>query len=231
MARPTLTPISAATSGFSAKALRAAPCLVFSMKKNKAATITSATATMTICSQIGTTQLPASADFSFPLTATFGVSYRPTSKWNVEVDAEYTDWQSFNTVTIRQQKTPPFPLQQNIPVKFGWEESWTYELGVTRYFDNGWHASAGYMFSETSVPDTYYTPLAADQDRHFFSLGVGRNGKTFDFDVTYQVGYGPGHTVNGSSPSSTPGFFAGQNANGTYTFLSQAVLVSVGMHF
>ena len=176
-------------------------------------------------------QIPASADFEFPLTATFGVSYRPTPKWNIEFDADYADWSSFDTVTIRQGKKPPFPLQQNIPVRFGWQESWNYELGATYTFDSGWHASAGYIFSENSVPDTYYTPLAADMDRHFFSLGVGRNGKKFDFDVTYQFGYGPSRTVSGSSPSSTPGAFAGQSGDGTYAFISHAILVSVGMHF
>jgi len=30
---------------------------------------------------------------------------------------------------------------------------------VTRYFDNGWHASAGFVYNENSVPNTYYTPL------------------------------------------------------------------------
>ena len=34
---------------------------------------------------------PAKADFTFPLTAVFGVSYRPTPKWNLEFDADYVD--------------------------------------------------------------------------------------------------------------------------------------------
>lgn len=176
-------------------------------------------------------QLPASASFDFPMTADFAVSYRPTPKWNFEFDADYADWDSFNTVTIKQRGTPPFPLQQNIPVQFGWEASWNYEFGATYSFDSGWHISGGYVFSEGSVPDKFYTPLAADLDRHFFSVGVGHNGKTVDFDITYQFGYGPGHNVSGSSPSSTPGFFAGQNADGNYAFISHAVMVSAGIHF
>lgn len=181
--------------------------------------------------QIGHQSIPATAGFTFPLEATFGLSYRPTPKWNVEFDADYTGWDSFDVVTIQQQSAPPPPLQQTVPVKFKWQDSWAFELGATRYFDNGWHVSAGYTYDQCSVPDTFYTPLAADQDRHFFNLGVGRKGKTVDFDITYQFGYGPPHTVNGSSPASTPGFFAGQNANGTYTFISHAILVSAGLRF
>ena len=106
-----------------------------------------------------------------------------------------------------------------------------YEFGVTRYFDHGWHVSGGYVFNENSVPNKYYTPLAADMDRDFFSLGAGHKGRTFDFDVAYQFGYGPTHTVTGSTPSTTPGSDAGQSADGKYGFNSQAVIVSVGMHF
>jgi long-chain fatty acid transport protein len=180
---------------------------------------------------IQSTATQARANAQFPLTATFAVSYRPTEKWNLEFDADYAEWSDFNKLVIAQQKAPPFPVQQNVPVKLYWQDSWNYEFGVTRYFDNGWHASGGYVFSENSVPNSYYTPLAADMDRHFFSVGVGRTGKTFDFDVTYQLGYGPSHTVTGSLPSATPGFFAGQNANGTYKFISHAIFVSAGVHF
>jgi long-chain fatty acid transport protein len=177
------------------------------------------------------TSLPANMDLTFPLTAVVGLSYRPTPKWNVEFDADYTDWSSIGKTTIYQQGTPPFPVQKNVTVNFGWQGSWMYEFGVTRYFDGGWHASAGYTFDPCSVPNTYYTPLVADVDRHFFSLGAGRNGKLFDFDITYQLGYGPDHLVTGSTPSSSPGNYSGQRANGTYAFFSQAVMLAVGVHF
>jgi long-chain fatty acid transport protein len=180
---------------------------------------------------ISSTALPAHAGIEFPWNVTFGISIRPTPKWNIEFDADYTDWSSFDVVTIHQEGTPPPGLHQDVPVKLDWQASWMYEFGVTRYFDSRWHASAGYMFNENSVPNQYYTPLVADMDRNFFSLGIGRTGKRFDFDITYQFGYGPAHTVTGSSPSSSPGFFAGQNADGTYNFISHAVLVTVGIHF
>jgi len=177
-------------------------------------------------------QRNASAEFTFPLAAIFGVSYRPTPKWNLEFDANYTGWNSFDQVTI-EQSPPPVnnPFHQNIPVNLGWQGSWMYEFGVTRYFDNGWHVSGGYVFNENSVPNAYYTPLAADMDRDFFSIGIGRKGKTFDFDLAYQFGYGPTHTVTGSTPSTTPGSDAGENADGKYGFQSSAVMLTVGLHF
>jgi long-chain fatty acid transport protein len=175
-------------------------------------------------------QLSAQADYTFPLTAVFGVSCRPTPKWNIEFDADYTDWSSFGTVNL-QQAPPPFPIQQDIPVTLKWRPSWVYEFGVTRYFGTNWQVSAGYLFDRNSVPQTYYTPLAVDMDRYFLSAGAGYRGKRFSLDVTYQFGYGPTHTVSGSTPSSTPGVFAGQSADGSYGFISHAVIASVGVHF
>jgi len=177
------------------------------------------------------TTVPAHADFTFPITAVVGLSYRPTPKWNLEFDADYTDWSSFETTTIYQEGSVVLGTPQNPMVTLDWQPSWMYEFGVTRYFDGGWHVSAGYVYNENSVPNAYYTPLVADLDRHFFSAGAGYKGKRFDFDVTYQFGYGPAHTVTGSTPSSISGVIAGQNANGTYDFISHAVLVTVGMHF
>ena len=106
-----------------------------------------------------------------------------------------------------------------------------YEFGVTRYFESGWNVSAGYCFSENSVPNSFYTPLAADMDRHFFSVGTGWKGRHLSFDVAYQFGYGPEHTVTGSTAPSQPGAIGGQNANGTYSFYSHAISVSAGWHF
>ncbi len=178
---------------------------------------------------ISATNESAKADFKFPFTAIFGISYRPTPKWNIEFDADYTDWSSFGETTIRQSaSTLP---NKNIPLTLDWQASWMYELGATRYFDNGWHASAGFVYNENSVPNAYYTPLAADMDRYFLSAGTGYRGKHFNFDIAYQFGYGPTHTVTGSKPSSTPAESTGQTANGDYNFTSHAVSASVGWRF
>ena len=175
--------------------------------------------------------LGASAEFEFPWTAVFGVSYRPTPRWNIEANVDYTHWSSIDTVLIKQRGKAPFGVKQNVLTTLNWDNSLIYKIGATRYFDNGWHASAGYLFNQNSVPDDYYTPVVADLDRHFLSLGVGRRGQCVDFDVTYQFGFASDHKVTGSTPPSQPGLFAGQDADGTYDFTSHALLVSLGWRF
>lgn len=176
------------------------------------------------------TTKPAEMALTFPAMVVLGISLRPTPQWNVEFDANYTEWESFGTTALDQGGTPTFGVKQNITVNFDWRGSWTYEAGITRYFGKDWHVSAGYAFDENSVPSQYYTPFAADMDRQFFSLGAGFTGKTIDFDVTYQFGYGPGNTVHNSQPSSSAST-SNQTADGQYTFRSSALLISAGLHF
>lgn len=173
----------------------------------------------------------ARADYTFPLTVVLGVSYRPTPAWNLEFNVDYTDWSSFDSTTIRQETAPPFPVQQDIEVRLGWQASWLYEFGVTHYFGDGWQVSGGYVFSENSVPNTYYSPVAADLDRHVFSLGTGYQGVKFGFDVAYQFAYGPPRTVSGSTPSAQPAQFAGQTADGRYEFISHGLIISATIRF
>jgi long-chain fatty acid transport protein len=176
------------------------------------------------------TSSPAGVDYPFPLQATAGISYRPTEQWNVEFDVEYTDWSSLGNLNIHQSSPNPVVPLSNIPLALDWQSSWYYELGATRYFDNGWHVSAGYVFNENAVPDAHYTPLVSDLDRHFFSIGTGYKDGRFDFDIAYQFGYGPDRTVTGSAaPLGYPSNY--HPADGTYSFISHAVSVSVGWHF
>ncbi|MCX8091251.1 MAG: outer membrane protein transport protein [Verrucomicrobiae bacterium] len=168
----------------------------------------------------------AEADFPFPLVAVFGISYRPTADWNFEFNADCGGWNRLGTVLIRQAAGFPPLIPQTLPIVLNWESSWYYEFGATRYLRNGWHVSVGYVFNENSVPDDNYPPVVADLDRHFWSVGVGRRGQRYDFDVAYQFGYGPTRTVSGSAPSP-----AGQTADGKYKFFSHAISVSFGVRF
>jgi long-chain fatty acid transport protein len=172
----------------------------------------------------------AAMSLKFPWTIVGGISYRPTPKWNLEFDANYTHWSSFSAFNLYQQSPPP-PLNADNTLNFYWQSSWIYEWGVTRYLNKGWHISAGYVFNENSVPNSYYTPWAADMDRHFFSVGLGHQGKRFDFDITDQLGFGPPHDVGPGQPTLTVEGNISQTAAGKYTFFSDAVIVTAGIHF
>ncbi|EEF59467.1 OmpP1/FadL family transporter [Pedosphaera parvula] len=164
---------------------------------------------------------PAGAEFKFPQNVVVGLSYRPTPDWNLEFDADWTDWNRLQTVNLQQQ------FSGTLPLVFNWASSWFYEFGATRYFGEGWRVSGGYIFSENSVPTATFSPAIPDSDRHVFSIGVGKTYSKFSWDASYQFAYGPTRTVTGSAPS----FPFGQSADGKYEYISHALLVSLGYHF
>lgn len=152
--------------------------------------------------------------FKFPQTIMAGYSYRPTTNWNFEVDADWTDWHRLKSLTLVKTVTPSQSLALD------WQSSWMFEFGATRYLDNNWHISGGYIYSMNSVPDEHFNPVVPDSDRHILSVGIGKSYKHISWDVMYQFAYGPDRDITGE-----PGI------NGTYRFISHALSASLGFHF
>jgi len=161
----------------------------------------------------------ANTKMAFPQNVVCGLSFRPTPDWNFEFNADYTDWNTVNKLTVDQALSAP----ANLPLY--WKSSWYYEAGVTRKLGERWRVSAGYIYNQNSVPDTYYSPLVSDLDRQFVTAGVGYVGPHFNFDFAYQFGFSAERTVTGS--------WAGypQNADGDYASRSQVLRLSLGWKF
>jgi long-chain fatty acid transport protein len=153
----------------------------------------------------------ATANITFPQNIVLGYSYRPTPKWNLEVNVDWTDWDRLNTVILNKGSG-------NAVLPFNWQSSFFYEFGATYQFDSGLSASAGYIYSENSVPNGSFNPIVPDSNRHIFSVGLGKHWKNWDFDVAYQFAHGPTRTVSGL-------------ASGSYQFDSHAISISAGYHF
>lgn len=160
----------------------------------------------------------ASTSIQFPQSAGVGVSFRPTPQWNLEVNADWTDFDNVNQIAIQGPGVPPINLN--------YQSSWMYQFGVTRKFDGGWFVSTGYIWSENSSPDAGFHPLIPDSDLHLGSIGFGRRGQRWDWAFGYHFGYNPGRTVNGSQRS-----LAGETADGEYKILNHAFNVAATFKF
>ena len=158
----------------------------------------------------------ASVRLPLPHVLVVGYSFRPTPQWNLEVDVDWTDWDRVNTPVLKQNTG-------NDALPLNWKNSFAVEAGATRYFENGWHVSAGYVYLENSIPTRWYNPLVPDQDLHVFSTGVGGKRQKISWDLTYQFTYGPGRDVSGS--------VYGPSVAGRYKFIAHAFSLSLGYTF
>ena len=160
----------------------------------------------------------------FPQIVSAGISYRPTPKWNIEADVDWTDWDSFKTLTLTGTSAL---FGFDLPLALNWHASMFYEFGVTRYLEDGWYVSAGYFFSGETARDKYWNPGIPDTDLHVASIGFGRKTEHWRWNVAGQLIAGPSRSIANSQ--SNP--FTGQNANGSYRLFVPTVSFSVGYHF
>jgi long-chain fatty acid transport protein len=152
------------------------------------------------------------ASVDIPQIIGAGVSYRPTPKWNIEFNIDWTDWETLDSVTIANVGTIPFD----------WHGSFFYQVGVTRQFEGGWYASIGYFYSEDSTSETYYNPIVPDGDFHLASIGVGRVYEHWRWALAGQLIFGEWTEVNNP---------AVPLVQGRYKLFSPTISFSVGYHF
>jgi len=148
----------------------------------------------------------------FPQMAAGGVSYRPTTNWNIEVDIEWTDWDTTKSVDIDRVGR----------LVLNWQSSFFYEFGITRELGKGFFASAGYFFSEASTPEKDYTPLVPDTNLHIGSLGFGYKGQRWNWALAGQIIGGSFRTVSGANNPAV---------DGKYRIFTPTISLAVAYHF
>jgi len=165
----------------------------------------------------GTASLFGDADayLKFPDSIVLGYAWTPNEKWNLEFNLDWTNWERVDDLSLRSGLA-------NVDVALNWDSAFIWELGATRYFEDGWHVSAGYTFVENAVPDTDFTPIVPDADRHYFQFGLGRDYENISWVISYQFTHAPDRNVSGNT-NVLP--------NGEYDLESQGFGVSLAYRF
>lgn len=161
---------------------------------------------------VGFAPFDAEADLTYPESIVFGYSYRPNEKWNIELNIDWTNWDRVDSLVLEG-------VPGDLAYELNWESAFIWELGATRYFDNGWNVSAGYTYVENAVPQGDFLPIVPDNDRHFFAIGVGQTIGQFYWQATYQYAYSDERTIKGNNYDTV---------NGDYDLDSQAFAFSLG---
>lgn len=163
----------------------------------------------------------AEADLDFPESITFGYSWRPNEWWNVEFNIDWTNWDKVDDIKITNSfYTTSVPLN--------WESAFLFDIGATRYFENGWNISVGYTYVENAVSEDDFTPLVPDTNRNFLNVGCGRQYDRFSWQLAYQLSFDTKRTLSNTPTSlSDPSLLT----NGEYDLQSQSLAFSVAYKF
>ncbi len=131
----------------------------------------------------------AETEIHFPATVSLGIAYKPSDKWLIEVDVDFTGWQSFRNVSVRLDEQVPGIGFSNeaISLRSSWHNAFTYRLGGQYAYDENWKFRMGYVYDQNPIPDHTLHPSLPDSDRHGLATGVGYTCGDWTFDFSYMA--------------------------------------------
>jgi len=133
-----------------------------------------------------------SATMDFPAAAVMGYAFRPNDTWKFEFNADWTDWQAVDDLTV-DFKTPGMPpvtqredLHNTVACKFGTEYRYSDSLDL-RF---------GYIFNQNATPEATWRPSLPDTDVHFLTAGCGYRRGSVTIDAALQLVFYEKRTID-----------------------------------
>ena len=165
----------------------------------------------------------ANSSIDFPQSVAGGLAFRPIKKLKLEVDVEWTDWQTHNNVVLHSS---PGAALNGETIPFNWQPSMYYEFGAQNEITDHWTVRGGYIYSENTVPSSTFSPTVPDANRHVFSGGLGYSTQRISVDVVYQYSLSQDRHVTIPLDDGLGG-----TATGTWKSDGHAVMVTSTMKF
>lgn len=131
----------------------------------------------------------ASTSFTLPDFVSAGLSYRLSDQWLVSVQADWTNWKTFDQILINYQ-----PSMLNIAtgssttVPENWKATTAIRLGAQWDYSKTMRARFGYTYDPTPINEVDFSPRLPGADRQLVTLGYGvdvSDSVTLDFAYEY----------------------------------------------
>ena len=123
----------------------------------------------------------------FPHIVSTGVAFRPTKRWTIGFDVEWTDWSRFSKSRVDIEREVPAAGFTDVPVDTGWGTSWFFKFGLEHALTERVSLRGGYVYVNGPVPDRTLSPDNPDSDQHNFALGFGYKTGKYVIDAFYNV--------------------------------------------
>jgi len=125
----------------------------------------------------------AKADVTLPDWVGLAAYRRIGDRWAAAVSARWTNWSVFDKLQIDFGDGSQSLTREN------WDDSWSFNIGVSYDYGPEWTFRTGYAYDQTPVPSTEFrTPRIPDSDRNAFGIGFSyhRNSRlSVDFGYMY----------------------------------------------
>jgi long-chain fatty acid transport protein len=126
-------------------------------------------------------EIPASVDWTAPDWLLLTAYKRLDDQWAVMGGVRWTNWSLFQELRLQYADGTQTVIEEN------WDDSWTFNIGVSYDYNPEWTFRAGYQYDQTPVQSAEYrTPRIPDSDRNSFAVGFSyRPNPQLSVDVGY----------------------------------------------
>ncbi|HEY3123850.1 MAG TPA: outer membrane protein transport protein, partial [Thermoanaerobaculia bacterium] len=115
----------------------------------------------------------------FPASVNLGAAINLPANFRVSLDADWTEWKSFNRLFIDFANTAIPDLLRPT----NWKDSWAYRAGLEKKWSS-FAVRAGYYKDKSPQPLADVGPILADADRNAYTLGLGYDTDRWGVDVS-----------------------------------------------
>jgi long-chain fatty acid transport protein len=166
-----------------------------------------------------------------PQSVMMGYSFKPTTKWKINLDLEWVDWSSTKYQTLTYPNATPqeaafLGLGVN-PTPADWHSAWSESIGTEYSVTDRFRVRLGYYHHEGVIPDATFNPAIPDSNSNGYTTGVGFDiTKNLTIDIAYNLLVYDSRSIINSVSS---GF--GGNVDGKYSQYMNIGLVSLTYKF
>lgn len=132
----------------------------------------------------------------FPAVVVLGYAYKPTDRLTVEVNLDWTHWDSVDKTRLEVAGNPG--ASQDLV--WDYENAMAYKIGLQYQYTEALALRCGYIYNERAVPDRTWNPSLPETDMHFFTAGFGYDfSEALTVNAAVQLVYYRKRTVNNAT--------------------------------
>ncbi|OPY67275.1 MAG: putative outer membrane protein precursor [Syntrophorhabdaceae bacterium PtaU1.Bin034] len=120
----------------------------------------------------------ASSRVTFPAIVRFGAAWN-CNPWTIEVDAQWTEWQSYRTLRVDLANGTSIASPRN------WHNTWTLRFGGQYKVNRRIDVRAGFAWDESPIPRSTVDPMLPSGNRTIYCLGLGVHLDPVTLDLAY----------------------------------------------
>jgi long-chain fatty acid transport protein len=160
-----------------------------------------------------------------PAVIVVGYAFRPNDKWKVEVNLDWTDWNSVDDIMLDFNN----PSVADLDLAMGLENTLACKVGAEFAYSDNIALRWGYIYSQNATPEESWRPGLPDTDVHYLTAGLGYELDNLVLDIAFQLPIYETRTIDNNVDMNE--LASSSSIDGTYRTIAPCGSMSVSYRF